>query len=353
MLFLCLMPGGMLMTFGKRMKIALIGAVIASLAGSLFVLLLSESARMLTIISLIVAVAVLGLVLVAQFILEGKPAKVRVPVFILIIVLSVCTVLSVALYNIGKKITFPGTSDEEAYEELCDMEGVVVQIDEGNLSGWRIPATAVAEGEPRPVILYFGGNGENSSNRVENMLSNEKSSYLYENYDFFFMDYPSYGNNDTELTEDSLYQFTLDAYNYVSSLDTTSGITLLSYSIGNGPAMYLASQDDVNIDSMIMLAPYNSGYDLYNANLNIFYGPLRLLVAFKLPSYKYAGDVECPVTMIASTDDEIIPYESSRNLFSSLSGGAANFVTVEGVLHNDFFSSPDVINAVRNCLEAA
>ena len=131
MLFLCLMPGGMLMTFGKRMKIALIGAVIASLAGSLFVLLLSESARMLTIISLIVAVAVL------------------------IIVLSVCTVLSVALYNIGKKITFPGTSDEEAYEELCDMEGVVVQIDEGNLSGWRIPATAVAEGEPRPVILYF------------------------------------------------------------------------------------------------------------------------------------------------------------------------------------------------------
>ena len=54
------------MTFGKRMKIALIGAVIASLAGSLFVLLLSESARMLTIISLIVAVAVLGLVLVAQ-----------------------------------------------------------------------------------------------------------------------------------------------------------------------------------------------------------------------------------------------------------------------------------------------
>ena len=52
-------------------------------------------------------------------------------------------------------------------------------------------------------------------------------------------------------------------------------------------------------------------------------------------------------------DDEIIPYESSRNLFSSLSSGSANFITVEGVLHNDFFSSPEVITAIMNCLEVS
>lgn len=344
---------GVSMTFGKRIKIGLISGVLAAFLGSIFVFILSDSVRMIALGGLIMAAVIFAVTMLVEFLLEGKPSKVRIPIFALIIIVSVCGVLSYSLYTIGKRITFPGANDEDAYEELCDMEGAAIEINEGGLTGWRIPASSVAEGEPRPVILYFGGNGENSSHKVEFMLGNEKSAFLYNNYDFIFLDYPSYGNNETALNERSLYQFTLDAYNYVSSLETTSSITLLSYSIGNGPAMYLASQEDVQIDSMIMLAPYNSGYDLYNANMNIFYGPLRLLVAYKLPSYKYARNVECPVTMIASTDDEIIPYESSRDLFSSLSSGSANFITVEGVLHNDFFSSPEVITAIMNCLEVS
>ena len=339
------------MTLGKRIRLSLIGGVLAAFFGSMIVFVLSDSVRTIALAGLIMAAVIFGITLLVEVLLEGKPSKVRMPVFALIVTISVISVFCYSLYTIGKRMTFPCTSDEDAYEELCDMEGTVVQIDEDGLSGWRIPAASVAEGEPRPVILYFGGNGENSSHRVAYMLDNEKSAFLYENYDFVFLDYPSYGNNETPITESNLYQFTLDAYNYVSSLETTSGITLLSYSIGNGPAMYLASQDDVELDSMIMLAPYNSGYDLYNANLNIFYGPLRLLVAFKLPSYKYARNVSCPVTMIASTDDEIIPYDSSRALFSSLSSASANFITVEGVLHNDFFTSPEIISAIMNCLE--
>lgn len=341
------------MTFGKRMKTALIAAVIAAFVGSLFVLLLSESVRMLAVVSLIITLAIFGLILVCLFILEGKPAKIRIPVFVLIVIISVCAMLSFALYNVGKMVTFPGSSDEEAYEELCDMEDRVVEISQNGLCGWRIPATNVPEGESRPVILYFGGNGENSSHKVLSLIGNEKYSFLYEDYDFIFIDYPSYGMSEGELNERTLQDFTIQVYEYVDSLDTTSGITLLSYSIGNGPAMYLASREDVQIDLMIMLAPYSSGYDLYNNYMNIFYGPLKLLVAYRLPASRYAQDVTCPVTMIASADDEIIPIDSSRSLFSSVSSGSANFITVEGIGHNDFFSSPDVMTNIMRCLEAA
>lgn len=341
------------MTFGKRIKIGLISGVLAAFLGSMIVFVLNESVRMIALGGLIMAAVIFGITLLAAYLLEGKPSRIRIPIFAFIVVVSVCGVMSYSLYTIGKRVSFPGSSDADAYEELCDMETGVVEINEGSLSGWRILATNVAEGESRPVILYFGGNGENSAHKVEAILGNEKLSFLFADYDFIFLDYPSYGNNETVLNENSLYQFTLDAYNYVNSLETTSGITLLSYSIGNGPAMYLASQEDVQIDSMIMLAPYNSGYDLYNANINIFYGPLRLLVAYKLPANRYARNVSCPVTMIASTDDEIIPYDSSRNLFSSLSGGAANFITVEGIGHNDFFGSPEVITSIMNCLEVS
>ena len=338
------------MTFGKKMKICLLSGLIAAFAGSILVFALSEAVRMFAVAGLIMAAVIFAVSLIAGFVLEGKPSKIRIPVFAVIIVVSVCSVLCFSLYTVGKRITFPGSFDENAYDDLCDMEDRVLEINIDGLCGWRIPASAVPESEARQVILYFGGNGENSSRKVENILNNEKLNFLHERYDFIFIDYPSYGMSEGVLTERSLEAYTLDVYNYVSSMDTTSGITLMSYSIGNGPAMYLASREDVQLDSMIMLAPYNSGYDLYNATVNVFYGPLRLLVAYKLPCYKYAREVDCPVTMIASADDEVIPIESSRNLFSSLSSDSASFITVEGIGHNDFFASADVISAIMNSL---
>ena len=324
------------MTFGKRVKTALLSAVIAALIGSLLFLILSEAVRTITITVLIMSAVIFGIALVVGFVMEGKPSKIRVPIYALLVVLSVIIVSSYMMYNVGKRITLPGSSDEDSYEDLCDLEAGVEQISSNGLSGWRIIATSVPE---------------NSSGKVAKLLDNEKLSFLYEYYDFVFIDYPTYGLSEGPLNESTLQDFTVQAYEIVSSMDTTSGITLMSYSIGNGPAMYLASREDVDIDSMIMLAPYNSGYDLFNSYLNIFHGPLKLLVAYKLPAYRYAQDVECPVTMIASVDDEVIPIESSRALFSSVSSGSANFITVNGIDHNSFFSSPDVIVAIMNCLE--
>lgn len=339
------------MSFGKRLKIALLSALIAAFAGSILVLMLSASVRAIAVTVLIISAVLFGITLLVEFLLEGKPSKVRAPVFTLLVIVAVCTISSYTFYNVGKRITFPVSYDEEAYEELCEIESGVEEISSNGLSGWRLIATDVPEGEPRPVILYFGGNGENSSRRVLNILENEKLSFFYKTHDFIFIDYPTYGHSEGVLNERTLQEFTLQAYDIVTSLDTTSGVTLMSYSIGNGPAMYLASREDVDIDSMIMLAPYNSGVDLYNSYFNIFHGPLTLLVAYKLPSYRYAQDVECPVTMIATVDDEVIPVESSRALFASLSSGNANFITVSGIGHNDFYSSADVMSAVMNCLE--
>ena len=341
------------MTFGKRMKISLLASALAVLVGGLLVMLLSESVRSIVITTLILTAAIFGVTLLLAFILEGKPKKVRIPVFALVMFVSLMIVFCFTMYTLGKRITFPGSVDEDAYEELCDLKGPVEEITYGTLAGWRIPASGVDSEAKRPVILYFGGNGENSSTKVLNMLEDDKLSFLYTNYDFVFLDYPTYGKSGGELSEEAIEEYAVQAYEYVRSLNTTTTVTLLSYSIGNGPAMYLASREDVEIAQMVMLAPYTSGYDLYNSNFNMFHGPFRLLVEFRFPSDKYAQDVNCPVTMIASTDDEIIPIDSSRGLFASLSSSTANFVSLEGISHNDFFSSPEAIRAMMNALEEA
>ncbi len=338
------------MTFSKRMKVSLLAGLIATILGSLLVLLLTESVRSIALATLIISAVIFGITLILSFVLEGKSSKIRIPVFAAVVFISLMVVFCFTIYNLGKRITMPGSYDEDAYEELCDMKAGVVEISYESLSGWRIPASSVAEGEQRPVILYFGGNGENSSFKVLYILENDKLSFLHENYDFVYIDYPTYGLSEGTLSERSVYEYTLQAYAYVTSLETTSSVTLLSYSIGNGPAMYLASQDDVDISSMVMLAPYSSGYDLYNSSLNIFHGPFRLLVAYRYTADRYASDVDCPVTMIVSTTDEVIPTESSRALFSALSSTSANYITVEDVGHNVFFQSPEVIMAIMSAL---
>ena len=54
---------------------------------------------------------------------------------------------------------------------------------------------------------------------------------------------------------------------------TIDNIVIMGYSIGTGMATYLASQKNVN--GLILLAPYDNALNLYNDNLNIFYGPIE------------------------------------------------------------------------------
>ena len=126
-----------------------------------------------------------------------------------------------------------------------------------------------------------------------------------------------------------------EAYKYASDLETTSGVIVMGYSIGTGIAVYTASQAETAPAGLILLAPYNSGYDLYNNALNIFHGPVKLLASYKMPVYKYAGKVKCPTLIVASDADEVVPIASSRKLFSEFSSANTDFVTVEGKLHND------------------
>ena len=339
------------MDFKKRLKLAGGCAVASAFLVSFLFLFLSESLRSLAFTSFIAAAVIFVVCLILIFVLEGKPSKVRIPVFAAVIVAGMIALFSVTTYEIGVRMTFRPHFDEECYDELSDMEGKVEQISVDGISGWRLFATDVPADKPRPVILYFGGNGEDSSRKIDYLIKNNELSFLYSDYDFIYLDYPGYGLTEGSPGEESLREFALKAYEIVSSLPTTDAVTVLSYSLGNGPAVYLASSDEVEIRELILLAPYNSGYDLYNSVFNVFYGPMRLLVAYKMPVYQYASNVTCPVTIIASSDDEVIPIESSRELFSAFTGASTNFVNIEGVLHNDFWTEQTALEEIEHCLE--
>lgn len=124
-------------------------------------------------------------------------------------------------------------------------------------------------------------------------------------------------------------------------------ICVLGFSIGTGVATYLASERD--IDGLILIAPYDKALSLYNNCLNIFHGPLKILARYKFESIKYAKDVKVSPLIFSSYDDEVIDYNLSVNL-SNYFSNIYEFVTLDNVGHNEYFSQKIVLEKIKGYL---
>lgn len=202
-----------------------------------------------------------------------------------------------------------------------------------------------------PLVIYFGGNGEVSYINLRMRETNGQWAY-FAGYNYLFIDYEGYGLNDGRAHYLNMYEQSLAIYDYAATLPNvdSSRIVAMGYSLGTGSAVYLAANRPVS--GLILAAPYANGYDFYNGALPIFAGPMKFLVRQKLPSDKYVPKVKCPVLIIASRNDEVIPFSSSERLsklFSSTDN--IDFMELSDALHNYIFQSSGVFDRVRSFLD--
>jgi len=203
--------------------------------------------------------------------------------------------------------------------------------------------------EIAPLVIYFGGNGECSYQRMDLLEANDRWQY-YAGYNYLYVDYEGYGLNGGKTHYLNMYEEALAVFDYAAALPNvdTSHIVTMGYSLGTGSAVYLAANRPVA--GLILAAPYAEGIDAYNSMLPIFYGPMKLLVKQRLPSYEYAPNVTCPALVIASRSDGMIPYSSSERLAKLLSG-SLEFITLDNNDHNSLFPVDGVYNRIQSFLE--
>ena len=80
------------------------------------------------------------------------------------------------------------------------------------------------------------------------------------------MDYPGYGLNDGLPSATGMYEEALAAFDYAVARPDVSQVIVGGYSIGTGPAVYLAANREAA--GLFLMAPFANGYDLYN---NVLY----------------------------------------------------------------------------------
>lgn len=230
-----------------------------------------------------------------------------------------------------------------AYAESGTVEELRFDTDSGTLSGWFLRGTQGSA----PAVLYFGRNSEDAAGRMLELLENEGERSIFNGYHFACIDYPEYGNSEGAASEKSLKRMGLNAYDYLMNRSDVSNVILMGYGLGSGVANYVASERQPT--GLILMAPYADGYDLYNSYANVFHGPLRGLVSFKMRAVKFAEKVDVKPLLLVSNTDEVISYESAVRLFEKYKNGG-NFVTIDGIGHDAFWETQEVLDEIEKYL---
>ena len=220
-----------------------------------------------------------------------------------------------------------------------EYEDVRLNTEDGvKLHAWFIPR----EGSER-TLLFFHGNAGNISHRGESVAIFHRLGL-----NVLIVDYRGYGASEGAPSELGLYRDARAAWQYLADERgfSPSDILVFGRSLGSVVAAKLASERRPG--ALIL----ESGFSSANDAAREIYPLLSWLVLlrFELDAARYVGHARCPVLVLHSPDDEIIPYHLGRKLYDA-APDPKRFVDLRGG-HNDGFllSQPDYERALGDFL---
>jgi fermentation-respiration switch protein FrsA (DUF1100 family) len=199
-----------------------------------------------------------------------------------------------------------------AYEDLT-----VTALDGTHLSAWYIPAS-----QAKGSVLFFHGNSRNMSSDFDAILLFHRAGL-----NVLTIDYRGYGKSEGSPTEEGTY---LDAEAAWIWLTTVKGerpgrIVISGRSLGAAIAADLASKHAPA--GLILEAAFTSLPDAAAAVYPYF--PVRLLSHYRYDTLSKLPKIKCPVLIVHSRQDELIPFSQGERLYRAVSG-AKTFVELGG-----------------------
>jgi len=257
-----------------------------------------------------------------------------------VIVLAGLYILLVAALFIfqSRLLFFPGHDISFTPADIgLEYEDITFKTSDGLcLNGWLIPGR-----EQEDIVLFCHGNAGNISDRLESIR-------IFHNLGLstFIFDYHGYGKSEGKPSESGTYLDIEAAWNFLLEKRNflPENIIIFGRSLGSAPAVWLAK--DVSPKMLILESAFTSVADIA-AELYPFL-PVRLLCRIDYNNLKRIRSVSCPVLIIHSPRDELIPYSHGRKLFEA-ANEPKEFLQISGS-HNDGFlvSGSQYVEGIRN-----
>lgn len=205
-----------------------------------------------------------------------------------------------------------------------DFEDLTIKTVDGlAINAWYIPAK-----DAEFTILFCHGNGGNIMHRLD-------SINLFNQFGLncLIFDYRGYGNSEGKPSEEGTYRDAMAAYKWLTEEKKIcqDDIIFFGRSIGASVATRLASE--VGSLSLVIESAFTSYVDMGKKFYP--YMPVKWFAKFNYNTLEYIKNVRCPIMIIHSRDDEIVPFEFGLQLHEA-SGKLSEFVEIYGT-HNDGF----------------
>ena len=207
--------------------------------------------------------------------------------------------------------------------------------------GTRLNALHFKLANPKGIIVYFHGNAGDLSRWGH--IAEPLTNYGWE---VLIMDYRSYGKSTGELSEKALYADAQLFYDYAKKDFEATDIVVYGRSLGCAMATRVAANN--NPQQLILETPFFSMEEMAKSRFPFL--PVNSLLEYEFKNNEAIMGVNCPISIIQGTEDNVVPYESAEKLFKLLEYGTNQFIRIEGGGHNNLVEFEKYHQTIDNLL---
>jgi len=221
---------------------------------------------------------------------------------------------------------------EQPFEELS------IRADDGT----NLNALLFTTPNPRGAVLYLHGN----AGTLEHW-SSIAPDYTANSYDVMLLDYRGYGKSEGAIESEA--QFFSDVTAAYRTLEKRyKNVVIVGYSIGTGPAAYLASK--FNPSALVLQAPYYNLVEL--ADSRVPFVP-DFLKKYRFETNLFLAKVKCPVYIFHGTDDRLISFDNGERLHELMPDGQSRLIALNGVGHGGINQDDTFLAELEKILDKA
>jgi fermentation-respiration switch protein FrsA (DUF1100 family) len=276
-------------------------------------------------------------------------------VFRTTVLLAACLAGIVALMVLFERslIFFPTSYPDGQWEvgevvrgSRCTIEDCFYAAEDGTRlhSWWCRPPEPEAAG---PVFLFFHGNAGNLSHRADFVL--ELAARI--GAEVVVAGYRGYGRSEGKPSEEGLYADARAAWGLITAergIDPRR-VVIFGRSLGGAVAVNLATETPPA--GLIVESTFTSIPDI--AARHYPFVP-RFLIRTRMESLAKIGQIGCPLLVVHSKADRVVPFDLGRRLFEAAPQPKA-FYEVVGAGHNETWlvGGPAYFDAVADLVRSA
>lgn len=245
---------------------------------------------------------------------------------IIVTLLASWLLLMILIYVFQSRLIF--FPDKDIIMTPADLNLPYEDIYLNTRDGTRIHGWYIRHEAPRATLLFLHGNAGNISQRLDSV-----NRFYQMGLSVFIIDYHGYGRSAGSPSESGTYQDARAAWDYLTGNRKIPAQNLIVFgrSLGGAVAVWLANE--IRPAALIIESTFTSVVDLGKRFYP--YLPVAWLTRIRYPTLDRIAGIDCPLLVIHSRDDEIIPFEHGRKLYMA-AGVPKDFLEISGG-HNDGF----------------